>query len=58
MYSSFYVLQIEHEENLKINSLDNLQSKTQVLKATKANFVDLYKYVCTEEIMYGLNTAL
>lgn len=58
MYSSFYVSQIEHEENLKINSLDNLQSKTQVLKATKANFVDLYKYVCTEEIMYGVNTAL
>lgn len=58
MYSSFYVSQIEQEENLKINSLDNLQSKTQVLKATKANFVDLYKYVCTEEIMYGLNTAL
>lgn len=43
MYSSCYVLQIEHEEKLELNSLDNFQSKTQVLNTAKAISVVLYK---------------
>lgn len=44
------MLQIKHEEKLKVNLLDDQQSKTQVLNSVKSISVVLYKYVYADEI--------